>query len=356
MPLKYVAAQRKILSLAADKGYDTQTRFPDESELARLTGFSGITVRRAMKELERAGMIRRVRGHGSFLRQEIEKSPRLETILFVQTYATTAVTERLLFPLRQLCRMEAYGFRFLHAEEPDTVVADEIARCAGVFLTGRVTREWLNLVEGLGKPCVVIGSPEQEEAQAVQVAYDWLAMAEGVTSRLIEAGCRRIAMLVPPESYRPSASILNGYRQALENAGLPFDERLVVVAERGKNGTAALKLMGKCPTDNTPRFDATLCNSDAYPYLASAFLGTGRDASATVFGVMDDAWELHKHEIPLVNNIVTGYFPEGLAQTAMKAMRYRLGEPDAASRVFAIAPEFDVTLNRFRKVVRRHAL
>jgi LacI family transcriptional regulator len=47
------------------------------------------------------------------------------------------------------------------------------------------------------------------------------------TRHLIELGHKRIACLMGPSSISPSAQRLNGYRQALQEAGLPFDECLV---------------------------------------------------------------------------------------------------------------------------------
>ena len=57
MELKYKEAQRRIIAMVAMKDYDVGTKFPDEIELSQKIGFSGITIRRALKELEKTGLI-----------------------------------------------------------------------------------------------------------------------------------------------------------------------------------------------------------------------------------------------------------------------------------------------------------
>ena len=48
------------------------------------------------------------------------------------------------------------------------------------------------------------------------------------TRHLIELGHKRIACIAGPSSITPSAQRMTGYRQALEQAGLPYDEGLII--------------------------------------------------------------------------------------------------------------------------------
>lgn len=76
------------------------------------------------------------------------------------------------------------------------------------------------------------------------VAIDNLAAAREITAHLIGLGHTRIAAIGAQD--RPSAGTahlrLTGYRQALEAAGLPFDERLVASTEsyRRRDGAEAM--------------------------------------------------------------------------------------------------------------------
>ncbi|MEZ4664250.1 MAG: substrate-binding domain-containing protein [Caldilineaceae bacterium] len=49
-----------------------------------------------------------------------------------------------------------------------------------------------------------------------------------LTQHLIELGHRRIGFTSRPEMHESNADRFAGYHTALENAGIPFDETLVV--------------------------------------------------------------------------------------------------------------------------------
>lgn len=72
------------------------------------------------------------------------------------------------------------------------------------------------------------------------------------TQHLIELGHRRIACIAGPSHITPSAERVIGYKQALEEAGLPFDETLVVRGDHhpgsGHHITSALLDLNPRPT------------------------------------------------------------------------------------------------------------
>src|SRR4030095_16059421 len=67
------------------------------------------------------------------------------------------------------------------------------------------------------------------------------------TQHLLELGHTRIACIAGPSSITPSAERITGYRKALEQASLPFDERLVIRgdyhAQSGMEITSAILKM-----------------------------------------------------------------------------------------------------------------
>ena len=72
------------------------------------------------------------------------------------------------------------------------------------------------------------------------------------TRHLIELGHKRIACIAGPSSITPSAERMTGYRKALEQAGLPYDETLVLRgdyhAQSGMEITHAILKMDPRPT------------------------------------------------------------------------------------------------------------
>ena len=72
------------------------------------------------------------------------------------------------------------------------------------------------------------------------------------TQHLIELGHRRIACIAGPSSITPSAERITGYRKALEQAGLPFDEAMLIRgdyhAESGMEITKSILQMDPRPT------------------------------------------------------------------------------------------------------------
>ncbi len=110
-----------------------------------------------------------------------------------------------------------------------------------------------------GTPCVILGhkAPFCETFANVETE-DVLASAQA-TQHLIELGHRRIAFFAGPAAAPWAQERFEGYRRALRDAGLPFDERLVFNAgaspEEGEK--AALQML-----DERSRASAVQAASD----------------------------------------------------------------------------------------------
>lgn len=77
-----------------------------------------------------------------------------------------------------------------------------------------------------GVRCVVINRPLEDERANV-VRSDGKRAAFTLATELINAGCTRIAFVGLPDTYPTSRDRLQGYRDALRAAGLPFSETRV---------------------------------------------------------------------------------------------------------------------------------
>jgi LacI family transcriptional regulator len=98
-----------------------------------------------------------------------------------------------------------------------------------VVLTGRVTDEQLREY-ALRVPIVVTGR-DLKGHNLTSLRLDDFKGAWLATRHLIELGHRRIAHIAGPQDHADSMERLNGYRKALADAGIEFEDRLVVHAD-----------------------------------------------------------------------------------------------------------------------------
>jgi DNA-binding LacI/PurR family transcriptional regulator len=110
-------------------------------------------------------------------------------------------------------------------------------------------------------PLVLLGE-HIGESPFPHVTVDNTVAARAATEHLIARGCRRIAAIGAQESGPNETAMLRlaGYRDALEAAGIPFDERLVMTVEdfhRSDGAAAANRLL-----DGGPDVDAVFAFND----------------------------------------------------------------------------------------------
>jgi LacI family transcriptional regulator len=133
--------------------------------------------------------------------------------------------------LSQAAARQGYQVLFepIPPDQPNTMYARLVneRHVDGIILSGpRFDDEDLLHLHREGAALVLIGRLPDVEIPYVDV--DNIGGARMATEYLIRKGHRRIGLITnAPLSYTASAERLAGYRQALEAAGLPFDETLV---------------------------------------------------------------------------------------------------------------------------------
>jgi DNA-binding LacI/PurR family transcriptional regulator len=100
-------------------------------------------------------------------------------------------------------------------------------RIDGLILSGpRFQDDALRVLEELGFPTVLMGNLPNSNFCSVDV--DNVSAAYKAVKHLIGLGHRRIACITNADlSYTAAADRLQGYRQALQDAGLPYDESII---------------------------------------------------------------------------------------------------------------------------------
>ena len=96
-----------------------------------------------------------------------------------------------------------------------------------IFVTSDLTPPVYSELHRLGIPVVVVDPAGVADADVPTIGATNWAGGRCATEHLVSLGHRRIALIAGPKHLLCSRARLDGYRAALEAAGLPVDERLV---------------------------------------------------------------------------------------------------------------------------------
>lgn len=157
------------------------------------------------------------------------------------------------------------------------------------------------------------------------VAMDNLAAARAATEHLIAAGCRRIAAVGAHagEDVGSAALRLRGYREALEAAGIEYDERLVgyVGLWHRHDGAAAMtELLGR-----DLAIDGVFGMNDTLAFGALRALGeAGRRVPEDVKIIGFDGLDETRYTSPSLSTIDPGRVE--IARTAVRVLHERIDE------------------------------
>ena len=174
-------------------------------------------------------------------------------------------------------------------------------------------------------PMVLLGNRVSGTTDAVLMRDE--AAAHAATSHLLAGGARRVAVIgaYPDESNGSAELRMQGYRRALEEAGLPFDDELVVVAHRWhrSNGAAAAdELLSRA----TP-FDALFAFNDllalgAMHELQLRGVRVPDDVSVIGYDDIDEG----RYSTPTLSTVSPGM--EEVARMAVDLLVERIDSPE----------------------------
>ncbi|CAB3810156.1 LacI family DNA-binding transcriptional regulator [Paraburkholderia fynbosensis] len=114
-------------------------------------------------------------------------------------------------------------------------------------------------------PLLVLGRSLRNSATLASLPLDNVQGARDATRHLIEQGHRRIAFIAGPPNHEDAIERLDGYRMALEEAGIGFDAELVEQGDYLETGgvAAMARLFARAPA-----FSAVFCANDQTAYGA----------------------------------------------------------------------------------------
>ena len=132
-------------------------------------------------------------------------------------------------------------------------------KCDGYIVSGLEKGEldvFRDLAAGQNRPLILFGHTDYEDIDCIDV--DNVLGAKLATGHLLDLGHRKIAMINVDENKDYTTDRLNGYKQALEEHNLPFDETAVIYAENSPAGGA--KAMSQLLEQNA--VSAVFCATD----------------------------------------------------------------------------------------------
>lgn len=222
--------------------YQAGQRLPSESEFVKVFGTSRLTVNRALRELQVQGLIQRRVGSGSYV--SAAKSPGYSFGLLIPDLGGTEIFEPICRGMAEVQLSDQHVL--LWGRLPADAQALETqarASCqqwiankvSGVFfapleLTGEkdtVNRRIADLFEAAGIPMILIDRdlvsyPQRSKHDLVGI--DNRRAGYVLTDHLVTSGCRRLIFVGRHRSAPSCIARAVGFREAVQNAGLPWRE------------------------------------------------------------------------------------------------------------------------------------
>jgi DNA-binding LacI/PurR family transcriptional regulator len=237
--------------------YVSGQRFPSEAALVTRFGVSRITVGRAVRELQRRGLVERRAGSGTYVRGSGPgASGGFVFGLLIPNLGETEIFEPICRGMSSAGEAEAHALLWGHAD-PDAGKLEEQARqlcrqylsrrVSGVFfapleLTPHKDEANLGIIETLereGIPTVLLDRcvlPYPDRSPHDLVGIDNRRAGYIATRHFLSLGCRRILFAAYAGSAPTVTARIAGYREALFDAAAPVESRLTVMLDGGEEG------------------------------------------------------------------------------------------------------------------------
>jgi LacI family transcriptional regulator len=326
--------EHELIQLVKDgRFYENGPIWP-ERELCERYGTSRITVRRSLDNLIKKGWLYRIKGKGTYVSPTRQggKQPLIELVLPIIHEAYFGGIAK---GVEKVAEEHGYQVLFALTENKERATEEEILKKAvfeaqGLIIAPRHTYAndaFYDLLVDKFQKVVFINSlpPLSGDTSLDIVLSDDAEGARQAGRHLTSLGHRKIAHFAGCMKLSNAVERLNGYKQAMEEAGLAVEKELIIDCsyEMAKGKEAALELLSQ-----KDRATAIFCASDgmaAGVYEAASQLGLAIPADLSVIGFGDN----HNLFPPLTT--VSQHSVE-IGQEAMKLLLRRIENPDAMGR------------------------
>jgi GntR family transcriptional regulator, arabinose operon transcriptional repressor len=335
----YAALRRQIQSGRWKKG----ARLPSEAELVRTFGASRITVGRAVRELQTAGLVERRAGSGTFVKTP-QAAGALSFGLLIPDLGETEIFEPICKGMMgsPLAREHALVWGSLDGD--GTSKADHAWQLCRRYIDRRVSgvffapleltpdKDDINLriaraLDAAHIPIVLLDRPVlpyPRRGHHDLVGIDNRQAGFEITAHLLGLGCRRIAFVALPNAAATVDAREAGYREALYARDVSFDRALVQRID------ATDRRLVRALMDSS-RPDAIVCANDRTAgHLMHTLLGLDFAIPRDVRLVgIDDAEYASLLPVPLTT---LRQPTREMGDAALSAMLERVTRPDLPAR------------------------
>lgn len=211
--------------------FSTEKRFPSERKLEKVYGVSRITVRHAISELVANGYLFRIPFKGTYISEDISRqtiqvivNPSLNVSFFAEVLtgigkAVAKDDNKLLLK----CTNENPEIERRYLEKIREEKLDGM-----IIISGGASFSNIDLIKEITHiiPVVVVDI-YLGEVEADYITSDDEKGGYIATKHLIELGSRKILHLAGPSHHSTARARLNGYKKALEDFGIGFEEEMV---------------------------------------------------------------------------------------------------------------------------------
>lgn len=235
-PPRYLRIVASLESKIRAGGYGVGKQLPTEQQLAARFGVARMTIRHALDELSRRGLVSREHGRGTFAVPPSAAAQReASTVMVVgprhrpQLFLQDAHYGGMLQGVEQ-CLHERHYDLMLRMKRAHTYMdlARHKSHVRGLLITGYQPyfKSELRKLNRLAIPFVLMGRSADEPAVSF-VDADKQSAGDLATTWLLKQGCRRVGMLIHDRAVATDAQRLKGYHRALNRAGMKFNKWLV---------------------------------------------------------------------------------------------------------------------------------
>lgn len=344
-PPKYRQIHDSLKDSITEGHYRTGQRLPSESELVKTFSASRLTVNRALRELQLAGLIERRVGSGSYV--SATAAAGLTFGLLIPELGITEIFEPICRGMAEIQLPEHHVL--LWGKSPSESVesrARELCqqwiakRVSGVFfapleLSGEnetINRRIAELLQQAGIATVLIDRdlvPFPQRSRHDLVGIDNRRAAYVLTSHLIEQGCKRLVFVGKHRAAPSCVARAVGFREALQDAELAFKPDQIRHSSEPSDQDEVRQML------KTFRPDGIVCAND---YTAAQLMRTLESLSVKVPGDLKMAgFDDVKYASFLPVPLTTIRQPcAELGATAVRVMVDRLNNPALPARDFLL--------------------
>ncbi|MCK5564703.1 MAG: GntR family transcriptional regulator [Planctomycetes bacterium] len=351
--------------------YKPGEKLPTENELSGRFHASRPTISRAMRELQREGLIVRRQGQGTFVRQDSLAAQKTLGILvhwqiWPDSHQAKHTTTIFGIMIPEMLRVASqFNYSLLLNDIPEDIVdpierARKIcqhlvdSRVAGVFFTpleltddaDSTNEEIAAMLDSAGIAVVLLDrdisdSYHRSKYDIVGINNEQSALV--LTHHLIDLGCRKIDFISGPSRTTSIVERCRGYRAALEENNILFDEKRVHLfyskdLANGDNDQTGQELIRLVKENQTEAF--VCVNDDTAADMINFFLRNGMRVPEDVRIVGFDDLPISQYLPVSLTSIRQSV--KGLAVESIRTMLNRIEHPEILAREILVNTELIV--------------